>query len=295
MMNQGEPMADDEISLFELFEQLRNGWRTVAGGLLVGVLGAGAAIALLPAQYQASTLIEVGQIGQVSAAGPGAPVSVGLEAPAVTVERMKSPPFVLEVAQQSGIEVADATDAARHLSATLQRNAPLIEVRTTGASRDEAIRLAESAIKLLHDKHMQLFEPRVKQLRSELDVTREKLGIVESELAVVDKTMAEAGRQGARAAALPYELLTSLRVQKATEAISLRQAIVGYNAALLPPATRPTDTVEGVYASRRPVSPRKALLLALGAVGGLLAGTLLVFLANGWRNAQRERNAQPRT
>lgn len=284
MMNQGEPMADDEISLFELFEQLRNGWRTVAGGLLVGVLGAGAAIALLPAQYQASTLIEVGQVN-----------AAGLEVPAVTVERMKSPAFVLEVAQQSGIEVADATDAARRLSASLQRNAPLIEVRTTGASRDEAIRLAESAIKLLHDKHMQLFEPRVKQLRSELDVTREKLGIVESELAVVDKTMAEAGRQGARAAALPYELLTSLRVQKATEAISLRQAIVGYNAALLPPATRPTDTVEGVYASRRPVSPRKALLLALGAVGGLLAGTLLVFLANGWRNAQRERNAQPRT
>lgn len=284
MMNQGEPMADDEISLFELFEQLRNGWRTVAGGLLVGVLGAGAAIALLPAQYQASTLIEVGQVN-----------AAGLEVPAVTVERMKSPAFVLEVAQQSGIEVADATDAARRLSASLQRNAPLIEVRTTGASRDEAIRLAESAIKLLHDKHMQLFEPRVKQLRSELDVTREKLGIVESELAVVDKTMAEAGRQGARAAALPYELLTSLRVQKATEAISLRQAIVGYNAALLPPATRPTDTVEGVYASRRPVSPRKTLLLALGAVGGLLAGTLLVFLANGWRNAQRERNAQPRT
>lgn len=284
MMNQGEPMADDEISLFELFEQLRNGWRTVAGGLLVGVLGAGAAIALLPAQYQASTLIEVGQVN-----------AAGLEVPAVTVERMKSPAFVLEVAQQSGIEVADATDAARRLSASLQRNAPLIEVKTTGASRDEAIRLAESAIKLLHDKHMQLFEPRVKQLRSELDVTREKLGIVESELAVVDKTMAEAGRQGARAAALPYELLTSLRVQKATEAISLRQAIVGYNAALLPPATRPTDTVEGVYASRRPVSPRKALLLALGAVGGLLAGTLLVFLANGWRNAQRERNAQPRT
>ncbi len=284
MMNQGEPMADDEISLFELFEQLRNGWRTVAGGLLVGVLGAGAAIALLPAQYQASTLIEVGQVN-----------AAGLEVPAVTVERMKSPAFVLEVAQQSGIEVADATDAAKRLSASLQRNAPLIEVRTTGASRDEAIRLAESAIKLLHDKHMQLFEPRVKQLRSELDVTREKLGIVESELAVVDKTMAEAGRQGARAAALPYELLTSLRVQKATEAISLRQAIVGYNAALLPPATRPTDTVEGVYASRRPVSPRKALLLALGAVGGLLAGTLLVFLANGWRNAQRERNAQPRT
>lgn len=284
MMNQGEPMADDEISLFELFEQLRNGWRTVAGGLLVGVLGAGAAIALLPAQYQASTLIEVGQVN-----------AAGLEVPAVTVERMKSPAFVLEVAQQSGIEVADATDAAKRLSASLQRNAPLIEVKTTGASRDEAIRLAESAIKLLHDKHMQLFEPRVKQLRSELDVTREKLGIVESELAVVDKTMAEAGRQGARAAALPYELLTSLRVQKATEAISLRQAIVGYNAALLPPATRPTDTVEGVYASRRPVSPRKALLLALGAVGGLLAGTLLVFLANGWRNAQRERNAQPRT
>lgn len=284
MMNQGEPMADDEISLFELFEQLRNGWRTVAGGLLVGVLGAGAAIALLPAQYQASTLIEVGQVN-----------AAGLEVPAVTVERMKSPAFVLEVAQQSGIQVADATDAARRLSASLQRNAPLIEVKTTGASRDEAIRLAESAIKLLHDKHMQLFEPRVKQLRSELDVTREKLGIVESELAVVDKTMAEAGRQGARAAALPYELLTSLRVQKATEAISLRQAIVGYNAALLPPATRPTDTVEGVYASRRPVSPRKALLLALGAVGGLLAGTLLVFLANGWRNAQRERNAQPRT
>ena len=38
-MNENEMVQDDEISLFDLWERLRAGWRYVAGGTAIGLLG----------------------------------------------------------------------------------------------------------------------------------------------------------------------------------------------------------------------------------------------------------------
>ena len=90
-MNENEMMQDDEISLFDLWEKLQNGWRYVVGGAVIGLAGAGAALVVLPPKYEAVAVVQVGQV----ASFPVEPVTQA-------VERMKTPAFQTTVAQASG-------------------------------------------------------------------------------------------------------------------------------------------------------------------------------------------------
>ena len=83
--------------------------------------------------------------------------------------------------------------------------------------------------------------------------------------------------------------MTGLRVQKASELFAQRQAIVALETALSAPATQPTKAIEAVFVTDKPVSPKKTLLLALGLIGGLLAGVVAVFFVDAWQRAKRER------
>ena len=68
-MSENEVFYDDGISLFELLQKLRAGWRWLVGGVLLGGLGAALAVAILPNQYEAVAIVQVGQIGQVAQVG----------------------------------------------------------------------------------------------------------------------------------------------------------------------------------------------------------------------------------
>ncbi len=67
-MNENEMVLEDEISLFDLWEKLRDGWRYVMGGAVIGLAGAGAALMVLPPKYEAVAVVQVGQVGQVGQA-----------------------------------------------------------------------------------------------------------------------------------------------------------------------------------------------------------------------------------
>ena len=62
-MNENEMMQDDEISLFDLWEKLREGWLAVVGGAVLGIAGAVLAIFLIPPKYEAVAVVQVGQVG----------------------------------------------------------------------------------------------------------------------------------------------------------------------------------------------------------------------------------------
>ena len=64
-MNENEVLQDDEISIFDIWEKLRGGWKAVVGGTVLGIAGALLAIVVTPLKYEAVAVIQVGQVGQV--------------------------------------------------------------------------------------------------------------------------------------------------------------------------------------------------------------------------------------
>lgn len=287
-MNENELQQENEISLFDLWETLREGWKRVVGGTALGLAGAVVAIILLAPKYEAVAVVQVGQVGQVGQAAP-----LQLEAPAQAIERLKSSSFQLSVAEDLGDQewkellLSSSTATTRHLAVQVMKTAPVIELKVSASSPEQAKSIAEATIKGLARKQDEIAKPMVDKMKADLSITKEKLASAEKELETLSKMAMNAVVKDERFTQL--SLITSLRVQKDAEVFGLRQTIMAYETALMPPATQPVKALEPVYVASKPVSPQKPLLIALGLVGGLLVGVMWVFVANAWRRAQTER------
>jgi uncharacterized protein involved in exopolysaccharide biosynthesis len=294
-------MQDDEISLYDLWEKLRDGWKTVAVGLVLGIAGAVAGIVLISPKYEAVAVIQVGQVGQV---GQGKVSGQPVEPPAQAVERMKAPAFQWRVAEalndQAWLQAiaSSATGVSKALSLQVIKGTvgapgsdqiPLIELRTEGDSPEVAKRKAQAVVAELVKLHGELAHPALTRMHADLAVNRDKLAGAERDLVALTKLVEAAGIKDDRFTQLA--LMTSLRIQKEAETFGQRQMIMALETALEVPATQSARAIEGIFVSEKPVSPKKALLLALGVIGGLLAGVVFVFFSDAWGRAKRERAA----
>ena len=286
-MREVEDFEEDEISLFELLEKLKEGWRYVLGTALVGVFIAVSAIFVLPNRYEAVAIVQVGQVGQlgqvVQVGQVGQYVGVPVEPATQAIERMKSAAFQKGVSESmkgdSGVISAQLikSTAAQGLSA-------LIELKAISRSPEAATKTVEVSVQELAKRHAEISKPSVDRLIAEADLAQEKLKQAEVELEGLNKLSASAGIKDDRFTQL--SLITSLRLQKEAEIFSQRQMVINLKAAMNPPTTESAKAIEAVLASDQPVSPKKGLLLVLGLVGGLLAGIMWVFVSGAWRQAR---------
>ena len=290
-MREVEDFEEDEISLFELFEKLREGWRYVVGGGIVGVLIAVTAIFVFPNRYEAVAIVQVGQVGgqagqtwqPVQAGQAGQYVGVPVEPATQAIERMKSAAFQKGVSESmkgdSGVISAQLIK-----STAAQGPSALIELKAISRSPEAATKTVEVSVQELAKRHAEISKPSVDRLIAEADLAQEKLKQAEVELEGLNKLSASAGIKDDRFTQL--SLITSLRLQKEAEIFSQRQMVINLKAAMNPPTTESAKAIEAVLASDQPVSPKKGLLLVLGLVGGLLAGIMWVFVSGAWRQAR---------
>jgi uncharacterized protein involved in exopolysaccharide biosynthesis len=285
-MNENDMMQGEEISLFDLWEKLRDGWKAIAAGLVLGAAGAATAIVVLPQKYEAQALMRVGNI----AGGV-------IESPDLVVQRVGAPAFRLELAEKIGDEElladlrANATVNKNFASAAPVKGTPLIALKAEAASRELALRTVNELVAMLEKRHNELGDSLRKKVENDIAITREKLKVAERESAELEKTSVGAATLKDTQFA-PVSLLTSMRVQKQAEVFGLRQQLTALESSLLPPSTQSTQPIEAPYAADKRVSPKRSLLLALGTLGGLLAGVLWVFVADAWRRAKAEREAR---
>ena len=285
-MNENEMVLDEEISLFDLWEKLREGWLVVVGGTVLGIMGAALAIFLIAPKYEAVAVVQVGQVGQVGQATP-----LPVEPPTQAIERMKTPSFQMTVAERVGnqawvddLRVSTAA-TSKYLKAQVIKLSPsLLEITAVAGSSEFARIAVEASVLSLAARQSEIAKPMIDKMRLDLSIAKEKLASAEKELEGLNKMVANVGVKDDRFTQL--SLITSLRVHKEAEVFGQRQTIMAYETALIPPATQPAKAIEAVFVVDKPVSPKKSLFLALGAIGGLLAGVLWVFGADAWRQAK---------
>lgn len=271
-MNEKELLQDDEISLLDLLEALKEGWRWLVGWAVLGGIGAGIFLVLSTPQYEAIALVQVGQIS-------GQPV----EPPVQAAERIKSSGFQFKVAEALG-DVAWQDRLRRGtgkatLSVQVIKNSPgLMELKALGDSVPSAQKIAEVTLFELAKKHAELAAPTLARIKGDLAIVQEKLVKAEAELGMLLKSISSVSVRDDRFTQL--SLMASLHEQKNWEIFSLRQQILQLNASLGEPSTQPARAIESVFVPERPVSPKRGLVLALGLVGGLIFGGISLFVRN---------------
>ena len=124
-------------------------------------------------------------------------------------------------------------------------------------------------------------KPIIDKLQYDLNISKEKLISTEKQIENLYKSIANIEAKDVRFTQI--SLITELRVKKEYEYFNLKQVINSIEFALAVPYTQPAVALEDIFVTDRPVSPKKALLLALGLTGGFLAGVMSVFLADAWR------------
>ncbi|WP_300454571.1 hypothetical protein [Accumulibacter sp.] len=291
-MSENGVLPGEDLQEMTLWARLLVGWYYVLGGAVLGVAGAGLAIAFLPATYEAIAVIQVGQIGQIGQVAQNTPLLV--EPPAQAVERMKAASFQFALAQSLGDqEWSDALSRSpfattKYLSVQILRatvTAPLIELKARAGSPERAKTIAEAAVAELARRQADISKPVVDKMSADLAITKEKLASAERELEKLEKISAMKAPRDDQFTQVA--LIASLYVQKQAEVYAARQAIMAYETALLPPATQSARAIEAPFVADKPVSPNRILLIVGGLVGGLLVGALSALLVDAWRRVKR--------
>ena len=281
-MRETDDFVEDEVSLFDLWGMLRGGWRLVFGSVVLGVLGAVAAIAFIAPQFEAVALLQTGTVSGSM-----------IEEPTTALERLRSPSFLREIAVEVGdsawVDQIDAGVQGRTLVAKIQKATPsMIEVRVVTGSPDFSKKIAELSTARLIRRQTELASRVVAKVEFDISVLKEKLGKSESDLTVLSKAIDPTNVKNDTFSQL--SLLTSLRMQRESDSFALRQSIYALENSLLPPLTQPARVLEDIFVSNKPVFPKKGVLLAMGLVAGLLVGVMLVFVSGAWRLARARRS-----
>jgi len=302
---------DDEISLLDIYDFIRDGWWTLVGmtalGLLVGLVTA----FVLPTQYQASALVDSGRVR-----------AVALDASSVLVEKLKSPGFY-SVPTLEACGLRDTGDDRAQLAAALGPNIPRGSSFVALSYRSSAPALARGCLEavlqdvldaqaaafivskgVLSNERLQA-ERQLDKLRSDQsqleDARRDSLVAVQEQLqqtrTALQSLDAQLVPQSSQANAVNVLMLLNLRgdVQQLESALSaiqttlsaasfgfeaqtdrLSERLTNLSAALEAPSTQSARYVTGISAPDSPVAPRRSLIVVLGVLIGGFAGLMLL-------------------
>lgn len=261
--------------------KLRKHWALLAVSILVGgVAGVGVAT-IVPKQWEAKSLIQVGQIYSVSP--DGVPATTNLESPARTAEWLQSPATEEKVLVALGLPTAvsgnsDADLLRASTKIRYLRAAELIEMNTRAYSPEKAKQVLTTYQAELVATHEKLLAPALNRLKS--DMTDVNAGIERRlrEQASLETNSMEGKKLSATERFSANALLNQVQERIDTQLRALYQRRAALQEQLNPERTFNTFAVSPVTVANRPVFPKRSVFALLGAVAGALIGAAVVAL-----------------
>jgi len=262
-----EDQLADELSLLDLITFVRRNLRSLLGGtLLGGVLGLVIAFAI-PAQWEASALIRVGQLGGTT-----------IEPSLLVIDRIKNKSFQNDVLKGLGLSIDESNEIAKDfrdsLKAKLEKS-DLISLTIRSADNEEAKRYMSAVISEVKNIHSKISAPTINRWQEELAAIEQelKLALAESERLVKSLDGREASNEKSFSQAA---LLSSILLASEAELRDTRHRKRVVKELLSPERTYAAQGLGRVEVSEKPVFPKKSLF----AVAGLFLGLLLAVLSS---------------
>jgi uncharacterized protein involved in exopolysaccharide biosynthesis len=286
---QSLPTEGEEISLYDVWRILAEGWSWIVGGTIAGLVGAVIYLAATPPQFEAMALIQIGQIGQIGQVGQAGQTGlVGvapIEAPARVVERLMFPTFKKAIVKR--LEWEGSVRGAVYegsLMAKTSKATDLVELRVRGLTREDAANSLNATIEHLAFLHREAVQPVVESLRAELneiEAENSEIGKVLIEL----KRMAWAQRQlAARDRFIETMISTQLSIATEARKKELRRREMLYRDMISLIGKSGTGVFVDSLVPEAPILPRREKALMLGTLGGLFFGLMALALRRAWQS-----------
>lgn len=273
-------MSEDEIRLIDIWRILVRQKKWIIGFLALCVSGALAFVLLSRPQWEATGVIQIGQVGQPGV-GQG---SLLIEPFARAIERMKLKSFEDTILASLKVSLEEDDPYARlyrsSLKLKLLPNTDLIEMKVRGYSREEAARWAEATVNHLRSVHEKLAEPSIDRLKSMLAEVKKDLQRAQDERAKLIENLVLKEKIGPRNRFSENVLLANIISNRDAVIRDLEQRRLSLEEQLSPVRTYPTSLLDQVYVPERPAFPKKGLTLILAGLLGLMLGVFVALLAD---------------
>lgn len=280
MPNDVTPLNTEEegLNLWELLDVVKSGWHWLAGGAAIGLVGAVGYVLVVPAQYEATAVIQPATVG-VTGGMKGSEV----ESTAQTLERLKMPTFYSEQLLKA-CEVKSSANPRQALATavkpTLVKGNSLIQISYRAESPTLAEACVGAVVEQLAKSQAAIAEPIIKTLEQQRELTKRQLEEAETFQTKVEKRAMTLDPSGAKFS--QAMLLLNAALSKREEVSKLRRQYADQSLQLSEPLTQPTKLFEPVYSPDRAVFPKKTLTALGGLVGGLVLGGMLLFVRRSW-------------
>ncbi|MFV8605237.1 chain-length determining protein [Ralstonia pseudosolanacearum] len=246
----------------------------VAGGIAGAALAIGLAL-VLPKQWEASVVIQVGQITNEAMPGTPLPAPTPVETVGRAVERLQLPQFEDLVLRKLGLPLEVNENAStdlirRSLKAVQLKNADLIEVTVRGFSQADAQRYTQAFSDALIGAHAVIAKPSLDKINANMAEVRQQISAEEARKGELSALMRARDQAKSEVKFSESVLLASMVAENDKQLQGLRQREINIREQLNPERTFNTRLFDAVHVSRRHVFPSGLLFAAGGLVLGLL-------------------------
>ena len=257
---QNDP-GDSEISFVDILCFLKSAWKTIAAFAVLGLIGAITYLVVTPPMYEASAQIRMAQISQVN---PANPFGTNVEDPISLIARMQFPTnYSEQVIRSCGYQ--DRPQAALALSKAVKLAIPkgvanTVELKILAPSQQFAASCAQAIFTQINRMQEEFSQVFVEEAKLKLAADNERIEAAR-------KLIARADQSGSAmsAAYLSARDELSYFLTDREKMLDLINSV----------KSRGTRLDAPIYASDKPVSPKKAISLAAGLLGGLFLGMLI--------------------
>lgn len=268
------PENNDELSLWDIVNFLKESWRWLAGGLIAGLIGAVGFIVISPTQYEASAVIQPATVGlPTTATTTTTTKGAEVEPVAQTLERLKLATFYTEDLLKA-CQVTNRQKLAAALKATLVKGNALIQLSYRAPSVAVAEACMNAVVQKMTQSQVAIAIPIVETLKENLKLTQRRLSEVEAFQAQLEKRTA-ASTDGT-------SLIMLNALSKREEIARLQKLVVDQKVQMSPPITQPMQLLEPIYVPDRAVFPKLLPVLVGGLFSGLVLGGLVFFVRRSW-------------
>jgi uncharacterized protein involved in exopolysaccharide biosynthesis len=277
-VNSQNPDAD-EINLWDLLEVVKSGWRWIAGGVGVGLVGAVAAVLVVPPEFEATALVQPAYVG-LAPGGKGTEV----EPVAQILERLKLPTFYsdeLVTLCQVKATVNPLDALAKAVKPTLVKGNSLIQLTYRAASPEVAQACLAGVVAQITKSQAAIATPIIDTLEEQLQLTKQQLSEAEKFETQLEKKALTLDPSDVKFS--QSMLMLNAALSKREEVSKLRRQYADQSLQLIPPMTQPAKLFEPIYAPQKAVFPKKSLTALGGVLGGGFVGLLGLFVSLSWR------------